>query len=927
MNRRQFTRTLGTGALSLWTIGAQRWSAFSAPVPAPSGPQTANGMFLVRGKPVFLVSGSIDYFRCPPELWRDRLLKAKRGGLNCIASCIMWNFHELEEGRFTFSGEHDLGRFVDLCGELGLYFYARVGPFVCDEWDGGGHPAWLIAKDNIQFRAQHEPTLKYVRRWFEHLIPILAKRQVTRGGPVILVQQENEYHYANRPDGRAYQATLVRWMRELGIEITISDCNLSDARIEGSLQTINGFNMDRARQLQRERPGLPVMLSELYTGYLECWGQNPVPCPIWPLRDQLMEMLSARVMYNYFMYHGGTNFGFRASSSWKTDDAFVTTYYYENSPLAEGGAFSESFLASKFVDQLAANFQEFFAQAAPIDAPLRSDGAVRLSALASRQGTMIFVLPGKDAGEETASLVLPSGEKIELAEAASSPIMLPYGFSAETDCRVEWANATLYGVAGSKTKPALVFYGPEGGRGRASINGQVVDFGFGAQEPAIKEAGSILVLGIAPSLMARTWFADRRLIIGPAYAGERRSHRHECWFHPGENPVHVVETDGRHHRQLVLATASPEDKVMLSGWHAFGLPEIRGGGKDWQPLDAPKSLEELGIYEGYAWYRAKCHSDTARSSRLHFTRAADRFHVFLNGKPCGVWGRGARATRDPLAVELAAGDNDFIFLCDSMGHSSEGRAKERKGILGPVALDTRTVALGPAEKFAPTGPPSTNFEFETYRALSAGAGRWTGFAWKVAAQPGERLLFSLRGVPQYGWLRVNGRVAGEHGGDFSLVNGFSYKEFLLPDDLGTGFIQVELVLFGNEMANPEEHIRLFAHPKERELIRWWFKPWTTPRLEAGLEPGVPTWWECELPAPNVPGPLFLHLNRLGKGQVWLNGRAAGRYWDIGPQKTLYLPEPWWKAHNHIAVFDEEGKSPEQTFLARDARVPTYKTWL
>jgi beta-galactosidase GanA len=132
MNRREFNRMIGAGSLAAWSLG--NWSLPAFGKAATEGlPLHHRGAFLVNGKPVFLIAGSIDYFRCPPELWRDRLLKAKRGGLNCIASCIMWNSHELEEGRFHFSGEHDLGRFIDLCGELGLYFYARVGPFLCDE--------------------------------------------------------------------------------------------------------------------------------------------------------------------------------------------------------------------------------------------------------------------------------------------------------------------------------------------------------------------------------------------------------------------------------------------------------------------------------------------------------------------------------------------------------------------------------------------------------------------------------------------------------------------------------------------------------------------------------------------------------------------------------------------------------------------------
>lgn len=167
---------------------------------------------LIDGKPVFLICGSIDYFRCPHELWCDVLLRAKRGGLNCIAFCIAWNFHEAQENVFNFEGDRDLGAFLDLCAELGLYAFPRFGPFICDEWEAGGHPAWLMAKPNVVLRTEHPPTLVYILRWMEKLIPILATRQVTRGGPVIFVQQENEYFFVGRPRVREYQDWLIRSM-------------------------------------------------------------------------------------------------------------------------------------------------------------------------------------------------------------------------------------------------------------------------------------------------------------------------------------------------------------------------------------------------------------------------------------------------------------------------------------------------------------------------------------------------------------------------------------------------------------------------------------------------------------------------------------------------------------------------------------------
>ena len=224
---------------------------------------------VVDGKPTWLTIGSIDYFRFPAEEWRSVLLRAKRGGLNTVMTYIAWNFHERAPGVFGFDGDADLGKFIDTAADLGMYVYPRVGPFICDEFEGGGYPSWLITQPEIEPRTSHPATLKLLARWFDQLIPIIAKRQVTRGGPVVLVQQENEYFYVGRPHIKDYQSTLVRFLRDRGIDVPITDCNGvdPDTRVPGSLATLNNGGAAPIAALKKLHPDLPAIVTELYTDY------------------------------------------------------------------------------------------------------------------------------------------------------------------------------------------------------------------------------------------------------------------------------------------------------------------------------------------------------------------------------------------------------------------------------------------------------------------------------------------------------------------------------------------------------------------------------------------------------------------------------------------------------------------------------------
>ena len=151
------------------------------------------GHFVLNGKPYRVFSGSMHYCRIPREYWKDRLLKAKAMGLNTICTYIFWNVHEPRPGKFDFSGNLDVARYIRTAQEVGLNVIIRPGPYVCSEWDFGGLPSWLLADEGIKVRCTDKRYMEAVRQYIQRLGRELSKLQITHGGPIIMVQLENEY--------------------------------------------------------------------------------------------------------------------------------------------------------------------------------------------------------------------------------------------------------------------------------------------------------------------------------------------------------------------------------------------------------------------------------------------------------------------------------------------------------------------------------------------------------------------------------------------------------------------------------------------------------------------------------------------------------------------------------------------------------------
>jgi len=328
---------------------------------------TSKDQFLFDGKPFRILSGALHYFRVRPEQWRDRMEKMRLFGLNTVETYVAWNLHEPRPGDFHFGDGLNLVKFIQAADDVGLKVIVRPGPYICSEWDFGGLPSWLLKDPNMQVRCSYPPYLDAVDRFFDALLPPLVPLHSTKGGPIIAMQVENEY--GSYGGDKEYLQHLVDGMRSHGIDSLLftsdgpRDGTLQDGTLPGILKTVN-FAFDakeglaKLREYQAEGP---LMVMEFWTGWFDHWGeQHHISADgsdsIERSVQTLDDILAAGASVNFYMFHGGTNFGFMNGANLELTGyrADVTSYDYA-CPLDEAGDPSPRFAAyrevlRKFVD-------------------------------------------------------------------------------------------------------------------------------------------------------------------------------------------------------------------------------------------------------------------------------------------------------------------------------------------------------------------------------------------------------------------------------------------------------------------------------------------------------------------------------------------------------------------------------------------------
>lgn len=305
--------------------------------------------FLLNGNPFVVKAAELHYPRIPREYWEHRIEMCKALGMNTICMYVFWNIHEPREGEFDFTGQNDIAEFCRLVDKHGMKVIVRPGPYVCAEWEMGGLPWWLLKKKDIRLREEDPYFMERVRLFEREVGRQLAPLTAENGGPIIMVQVENEY--GSYGTDKQYVAAIRDIVRDSGFDnTTLFQCdwssNFTENGLDDLLWTMNfgtGADIDEQfRKLQELRPDSPLMCSEFWSGWFDKWGANHETRPAEDMVAGIDEMLSKGISFSLYMTHGGTSFGHWAGANSPGFAPDVTSYDYD-APITEWGTATPKF--------------------------------------------------------------------------------------------------------------------------------------------------------------------------------------------------------------------------------------------------------------------------------------------------------------------------------------------------------------------------------------------------------------------------------------------------------------------------------------------------------------------------------------------------------------------------------------------------------
>jgi hypothetical protein len=837
--------------------------------------------FTINGKDTFLHGGCFHYARCPQSLWRDRLLKFKQAGFNTIETYVFWNYHEQQEGHADFT---ELESFIQLVKEMGFFLIARIGPYACAEWDNAGLPSWVTVRQ-FPLRSDNPENVKASQHWYNLVLPVISKYQITAGGPIILMQIENEYNFWKGVDDehkRAYITALAQMAWTGGINVPLITCWTQQARENQypDMARIADFCNFYPRwkitdevlpgliKLRAEEPNSPEGVTELQGGWFSKFGgklsvdqEGVGPAELSPLTKTVIEQ--GATFYTYYMGFGGTNF------EWAAKD--LTTSYDYAAPVREPGGLWGKYYEARGLSMALGIFGEQLARA-ELQAGAADTTNPAVSALERVNGKsgFLFVRENNNAEQQFKLTMMDPGSpshrtisapregqfSIGAREMKMMPLYVPV---ADTTLRYSTAEVLAHGL--NLDKWYLVLYDDPG---------RVAEVSLATEDEPHVEGDTTYIY----------WDRDYESVV----FGVR--------FDDGEKTVVV--------NQELIVVLIPRQRALRTWMADFPIKDFAGAEGD-KPVSIPfisdaALLVSSGSKESHIWvdlqFRPGNHELTAllppKPAKCRVDQAETEFRYTRQGRETRVSFSTPELPSQPVPitqvrtwVEKISGQATGQWLAsplrplEELGRVPYGYVKYRsepftyngqgKMFISTFADDAKKVFIN-SKLVAEASNKNKQVAFDLAKYAKNGSNTLE-IAYELFGSPnfGEN-LGELKGVQSVG-IGASAQAA-------TQLEHWHIQRFPMPAE-GRGKIDPAKIPAGPGApvaigtGGGKELLPLFtwcsAEFEIEQPSEEWFAPWKL-TFEAGRD-----------------------------ALLYLNGRFVGRYMTIGPQKDFYLPEPFLNA--------------------------------
>jgi hypothetical protein len=822
--------------------------------------------FTIHDQDVFVYSAAFHYCRTPKELWRDRMLKLKLAGFNTIETYVFWNYHEPVEGKADMT---ELEEFIRLASELGLWLILRVGPYVCAEWDAGGFPHWIIARQ-FPLRSDHPESIKTSQYWYDRVLPIVHKNMITADGPVIMVQIENEYDYWKIPVQQKmnYLTALAHMVLDAGIDIPIitnwvsqarENTNPLMARIMDTADFYPRWNVQKEitpalAKLRKEEPTSPIGIVELQGGWFSQYGGklsegqdgvNAVQLNL--LTKSTIERGAA--LLNFYMGHGGTNFEWAARK--------VTTTYDYAAPIREPGGLWDKYYAARTIGSFLHQFGPMTVRAGEaesaastnpdVSVSLRRNGKsgvlfVRENANDNQQLQITFPDPSADGKKQ---MTIPREGKLAIGARGMKMLPVQVGIPG---AHLRYSTAEILASGSQGDRNYLIVYGEPGELAEIALTAEEKPHLQGAANYEYFDADTKTAtfgFSIEESSQMFLWNEKLQIVVLPRELAER-TWMAELPSVAGGEPRHApVITDCA----LMSASKTTQDSLAITLDYAAGEHELYA----LVPVEPAQCLVDgtpAHFQYDALWHTARVNIGTPQLPLQPISLAEGEFLVEGFDPLRGDW-----LNTSPVPLEKL-GKLPYGYVKYRVSFDHQGEQK--------LFLETHT-----------EDPKQVFLNRRHVPELSAAK---------------KLVLCELKGRAKRGQnlLEISYEAFGSENGNAEMSELKGISAIRIGDELKSSAIDAVA-------------IQRFPAAMKGNGMDLAYAPGEWKKGQAGDSTGaddlVPafTWFRAAFPLAGSPDrftPWKIRIEAARDALLYVNGKFIGYYQTIGPQSEFYLPEPY-----------------------------------